>query len=134
MKSTSLICCCLILSIPALAWPQSQFAAAGNQGQEKRLLEPERSRKIKERVEQRGTGQPVRVTLRNKTEVKGYISQVDADSFQITDKKTGRATTITYSEVEKVRKPGLSVGTKLGIVAAVAAGVGIALVTTLPKD
>ena len=133
MKLTSLIGWCLVASLPLSAWPQSQLSSSENQGQEKRRLE-EQSSNIKKQVEQRGTGEKVKVTLENKTELKGYISQIDADSFQITDKKSGRATTIAYQEVEKIRKPGLSAGAKVGIVAVTAAAVGIALATTLPKD
>jgi hypothetical protein len=75
-------------------------------------------------VERRGTGEKSRVMvrLRDKTEVKGYISQIDATSFQVTDAKTGKAMTLAYNEVEKVGGRGMSRNTKIVIFV----GVGIA--------
>jgi hypothetical protein len=61
--------------------------------------------------------------------VKGYISQIGAESFQVTDNKSGRTTTIAYQEVRKLRKPGLSTGAKIAIAAGV--GVGIAVGASL---
>jgi hypothetical protein len=68
------------------------------------------------------------VRLRDKSEARGYISQIDSDSFQVTDPKNGRARTIEYQEVDKLRKPGLSTGAKIAIAAGVAAGVVVAVV------
>ena len=80
--------------------------------------------KIKMEVERRGTGEKsrVKVRLRDKTEVKGYISQIDATSFQVTDEKTGKAMTLAYNDVEKVGGRGMSRNTKIVIFV----GVGIA--------
>ena len=78
--------------------------------------------KVKTEVQKRGTGEKsrVKVRLRNKAEVKGYISKIEDASFDVTDKKTGRATTIPYMEVEKIRGSGLSKGAKIGIIAGAA--------------
>src|SRR5713226_3443391 len=61
--------------------------------------------KVKTGVQKRGIGDKsrVRVRLRNKAEVKGYISKIEDASFEVTDKSTGRATTIPYADVEKER-------------------------------
>ena len=77
---------------------------------------------IKAEVQKRGVGEKsrVKVRLRNKAEVKGYISKIEDASFDVTDKKTGRATTIPYMEVEKIRGSGLSKGAKIGIIAGAA--------------
>ena len=77
---------------------------------------------VKIEVQKRGIGDKsrVRVRLRNKAEVKGYISKIEDASFDVTDKKTGRATTIPYAEVEKVQGSGLSKGAKIGIIAGAA--------------
>jgi len=82
---------------------------------------------IKHEVQKRGTGERarVKVTLRDKAEVKGYISQIGPDSFQVSDKKTGSVMTLAYQEVDQVQKLGLSTGAKAGIGAAVVAGVMI---------
>ena len=74
--------------------------------------------KVKTEVQKRGIGEKsrVKVRLRNKAEVKGYISKIEDASFDVTNKKTGRATTIPYAEVEKVQGSGLSKGAKIGII------------------
>ena len=78
--------------------------------------------KVKTEVQKRGIGEKsrVKVRLRNKAEVKGYISKIEDASFDVTDKKTERATTIPYMEVEKIRGSGLSKGAKIGIIAGAA--------------
>src|SRR5438128_1933861 len=78
--------------------------------------------KVKAEVQRRGIGEKsrVKVRLRNKTQVKGFISKIEDASFDVTDKNTGRATTIPYADVEKVQGSGLSKGAKIGIIAGVA--------------
>jgi len=87
-------------------------------------------------VQKRGIGEQskVKVLLKDKMEVKGYISKIDADSFQVTDKKNGEVRTISYGEVEKVRGPGLSRGTKIAIAVVVAGALAGGLSASLPKD
>jgi len=84
--------------------------------------EASRSAKVKAEVQRRGIGEKsrVRVRLRNKEEAKGYISKIEDASFDVTDKNTGRPTTILYVDVEKVQGSGLSKGPKIGIVVGVA--------------
>ena len=119
MKITSLISWCLIVCLPISAWSQSAD------------LPDEHAAKVRLSVQKRGTGEHsrVKVMLRNKTEVKGYISQIGPDSFQITDNKSGRVTPIAYQDVEKVRKSGLSTGAKIAI--AVGVGLGVAVAASL---
>jgi hypothetical protein len=117
VKLTPLICWCLIVCIPILAWPQSQAAQPAET----------QSAKVKNEVQKRGEQARVKVTLRDKTEVKGHISQIGADSFQVTDKKSGRVTTIAYQDVDRIRKQGLSTAAKI----AIAAGVGAAAIIIL---
>ena len=78
--------------------------------------------KIKTGVQRRGIGEKsrVKVKLRNKAEVKGYISRVEDASFDVTDKSTGQATSIPYADVEKLQGAGLSKGAKIGIIVGVA--------------
>ena len=132
MKLAPLVCCCLIVSIPLSSWPQSQpTLPIGVQGGQKEVAQEERSKKVKSEVQKRGTGEKatVAVTLRDKNEVKGYISQIDADSFQVTDKKTTKVSTINYDAVDRVRGGGLSRTAKIaiwvGVGAAVAIGLGL---------
>ncbi|HUG96285.1 MAG TPA: hypothetical protein VMJ94_01980 [Nitrososphaera sp.] len=67
----------------------------------------------------------VRVKLRDKTKLEGYISEAATDSFVVVSVKNGRATTVTYPQVKAVQGNNLSTGAKIaigvGIVIAVAA-------------
>jgi hypothetical protein len=83
------------------------------------------SAKVKAVVQKRGVGEKskVKVTLRSKEEVKGYISKIEDGSFDVTDSKTGQVTTIQFVNVEKVQGPGLSKGAKIGITVGVAVAI-----------
>jgi indole-3-glycerol phosphate synthase len=59
--------------------------------------------------------------------VKGYISQIDTDTFQVTGKKSGRVATIAYQDVAKIRGGGMSTVAKIAITAGVVAGAMIGL-------
>lgn len=78
--------------------------------------------KIKANVQKLGTGEStrVKVKLRDQTKLEGYISDVGAESFTITNRKTGMATTVAYPDVKSVQGNNLSTGAKIAI------GVGIA--------
>lgn len=122
MKLTWLISWCLIVSVPLTAWSQSPTLPKTPQAHDNQLVG---SLKVKQEVEKRGMGEnaSVKVVLRDKTEVKGYISQIDATSFQVTDRKTGRVSTIDYDNVDRVRGGGLSKSSKILI----GVGVGVAV-------
>ena len=91
--------------------------------------EASQSAKVKAEVQRRGTGEKsrVRVRLRNKAEVKGYISKIEDSSFDVTDKITGQATRISYGDAERVQGAGLSKGAKIGIIV----GIGVAIVVVV---
>ena len=81
--------------------------------------------KVKAAVAKRGTGPGAKVTvkLKDKTKLKGYISNASADSFTLSDSKSGQVRTLAYSDVAEVKKQGgLSLAAKIGI--GVGAGVG----------
>ncbi len=83
--------------------------------------------KVKAEVAKLGAGSNarVKVRLRDKTKLEGYVSEVAEEHFVVTDSKTGKAVTVSYSEVEKVKGNNLSAGAKIGIAVAVAAAVGV---------
>ena len=112
MDWIKLTCGCLVMSLTISAWPQSA------------VLPDEHATKVRIEVQKRGVGERawVKVTLRDKTVVKGYVSQIGSDSFEVSDKKSGRVTTIGYQEVDRVQKQGLSTGAKVAIGASVVAG------------
>jgi hypothetical protein len=87
--------------------------------------------KVKAEVTKRGVGKQsrVRVSLRDGTEVNGYISEVDDSSFALTDQKSGKVTTISYEDVSKIKRQGLSKPVKILIISGVlvCAWIGIAV-------
>ncbi|HZH92204.1 MAG TPA: hypothetical protein VEX70_16525 [Pyrinomonadaceae bacterium] len=74
-----------------------------------------------------GTGERARVEvkLRDDSKLKGYVSAAGADSFTVTDSKTGESTVVTYTDVAQVKKSGngFSTITKVLVGGAVVAGV-----------
>jgi hypothetical protein len=77
---------------------------------------------VKAEVLKRGTGEKakVKVKLRSGSEVRGYISKAEQDSFAV-HPKSGETVTIAYADVLSVHKPGMSTGAKIGIAAGAAA-------------
>jgi hypothetical protein len=69
----------------------------------------------------------VKVKLRDKTELQGYISEVSEDSFTVTDLKTEASSVVAYPNVRQVKGHNLTTRTKIIIGVAIAVGVGIAL-------
>jgi len=122
MKLRTLVGWCLVVCVPVLMWAQSGEPSTAP-AQETKLMGDDHSSDVKKQIERRGIGVKAKVTLRDKTELKGHISRIDADSFQLTEKKSGRVTTIFFKDVERVRKPGMSAGAKIATIAGVAAGV-----------
>ena len=83
--------------------------------------------KVKASVLKLGTGEEtrVKVTLRDRTKLEGYISTADGERFVVTNLKTGTATTVAYPQVKSVKGNNLSTGAKIAI------GVGIAAAVIL---
>ncbi len=104
-------------------------------------LSPEQKRvaKAKAEVVRRGVGKKsrIRVKLRDKIELRGYISQTNADSFEMqvdpdwleAHPANDERVTIAYTDVEKVRGPrsrAVSTATYAGLVVA-----GVALLAVI---
>ncbi|MGI8783074.1 MAG: hypothetical protein ACR2L2_05430 [Acidobacteriota bacterium] len=86
---------------------------------------------VKNTIASLGVGEHARatITLRSGHKIKGYITQIAADTFEISDPKGGGSSSIAYSDVSKVRKgTGLSRATKILI--GVGTAVAIAFVAT----
>jgi predicted extracellular nuclease len=109
-----------LLLVALLIFSSAGFAAQTTQS-------PQAVR-IKAQIQKRGAGEKskVRVTLGSGTMVKGYISNIEETSFDVTGSKPGQATSVSYVDVQKIQGPGLSTGAKVGI--GVAIGVAIAAV------
>jgi hypothetical protein len=81
--------------------------------------------KVKVSVLKLGSGEAarVKVKLRDKTKLEGYISDAGREAFTVTNPKTGVVTTVAYPQVKSVRGHNLSTGAKVAIGVGVAAAV-----------
>ena len=107
----------LIVSLVSLATGVQAFARGSGKDAVPQV------EKIKAKIAKLGTGEKAkaRIKLRSGEKLKGYISSVGENDFAITDKKSGQTKTVLYADVVEARKPGLSKGTKIAIVA----GIGV---------
>ena len=111
--------CSLVLSallLQAAAVP----ALAGTKAEN----DSRRAEKVRAQVAKLGTGADarVRVELRDRTKLEGYVSEAGAETFAVTD-AAGRTTTVDYSQVKKAQGNNLSTGTKIVIGAGIGAAV-----------
>jgi len=83
--------------------------------------------KVKASVRELGTGEAarVKVQLRDKTKLEGYVSAADGEGFTVINPKTGMVTEVAYPQVKSVKGNNLSTGAKVAI------GVGIAIVALI---
>ena len=79
--------------------------------------------KVKASVLKLGTGEAarVKVRLRDKTKLEGYISAAGGEGFTVTNPKTGITTQVAYPQVKSVKGNNLSTGAKIAIGAGIAA-------------
>lgn len=73
--------------------------------------------KIKEGIHKLGIGEEaqVEVKLRDKTKLKGYISEAGEDSFVVVNPKTGESTRVAYSAAKQIKGNNLNLGVKIAI-------------------
>jgi hypothetical protein len=93
--------------------------------------------KIKTFITKQGIGEKARVTIntKNKAEIKGYVSKVEGDTFDVTDPNTGNVSTVSYADVTTAKGRGMSKGWKIGIVAICAVAiVAIVLAVSVSKS
>jgi hypothetical protein len=81
--------------------------------------------KVKSGVEKVGSGRDTRVEvkLRDKTRLKGYISEIGNNEFVVTDVKTGASNKVAYADVKQIKGNNLSTGAKI----AIGIGIGVGL-------
>jgi hypothetical protein len=80
--------------------------------------------KVKAAIAKLGTGPDakIKVKLRDKTKLSGYVSQANDDAFVITNPKTGASSTVPYLEVAQAQGENLPLGAKIAITAGIVAG------------
>jgi hypothetical protein len=125
-----------LLLVASLVFTSTAFAdqaALASEPQQGQAAETPQVAKIKAQVQKRGAGEKskVRVTLANGTIVKGYISKIEESSFDVNGNKTGQATSISYTDVQKIQGPGLSTGVKVAIGVSVGLAVAAAVIGIL---
>ena len=122
----------LVLTSGAFPLPVSPRSATSSEQTD----EARHAAKIKAQVQKRNVGEQSRVRVRmlDGTEVNGYISKVEENSFEVTNTKSGKIIAISYTDVDKVTGPGLSKGARIVIGAGILVGVVAAILWALyPK-
>ncbi|HEX8851853.1 MAG TPA: hypothetical protein VF754_00120 [Pyrinomonadaceae bacterium] len=123
----------LAITLVGALWP-ALFGVSSAAAKD--IEEAQMAEKARARVARIGVGRDARVEvkLRDKTKLKGYVSDAGADSFTVMDSKTGASRTLAYADVAQVSKQGngLSTRTKAIIGAAVATGVVVTWLIVKP--
>ena len=85
--------------------------------------------KARVEVAKLGVGQKARVEvrLRDDARLKGYVSQVGDASFNVTDPKTSKTSTVAYADVARVKRPGTGLSTRSWVLIGAAATAAVIL-------
>ena len=110
----------------ALAALLLQAAAAPALAKSAGEKESKRAEKVRTQLAKLGTGSDARVKLelRDKTRLEGYISEASPEGFVVVN-KAGVATTVPYPQVKKAQGNNLSTGAKIAIGVGIGAGITI---------
>jgi hypothetical protein len=121
-KLLTMILACLVLGAVSVR----PVAASSNAEKELRL-----AGKVRQGIEKLGSGSNTRVEvkLRDKTRLKGYISEISENGFVVTDLKTGASNKVAYAEVKQIKGNNMSTGAKIAI--GIGIGVGITILVLL---
>ncbi|HEX7314100.1 MAG TPA: hypothetical protein VF297_09260 [Pyrinomonadaceae bacterium] len=118
-KLCSVVLSALLLqaaAIPAFAAPSAE-------------KEAKRAEKVRTQLAKLGTGSDARIKLilRDKTKLEGFVSEAGASTFAVTD-GAGKTTTVEYGQVSKARGNNLSTGAKIAIGIGIGAGVTLLII------
>jgi hypothetical protein len=104
--------------------------ASSDEGKQARFVE-----QVKKGIATLGTGPDARVELKlhDKTKLKGYLKEVAAEYFVVTDLETGATTKVLYPEVKQVRGQNLSKGSRIAVGLVVSAAVFIVLLMLIGR-
>jgi hypothetical protein len=121
IKFVTFLLVCLMINVSGTS---AAFArGSDNEGLSKKERKIRKhAEKIKEGVEKLGSGKDsvVKVKLRDKTKIKGYISNIGENSFTIIDKNE-KATVVNYTNVKQIKGNNLHAGVWIAI------GFGVAM-------
>ena len=104
-----------------------QLAAGPVQAQTVSAGEAKRVEQVRAKIGGLGTGETarVRVTLRDRRRVRGYVREAGAEDFVVVDPKTGVVMTIPYSQVKKVNPRELPRAANIAIGLGIGMGIGV---------
>jgi hypothetical protein len=125
-KTLSLVLVTLLILTTSVV---TRISAAANNEKDAAL-----ARKVKEDVMRLGKQAHVKVKFKDETKLEGYISEIGADYFILTDAKSGATTTIAYTQAKQVKRNNLSTEAKVGIAAAIVAAVVIVIAVAKGRD
>ena len=85
-----------------------------------------KAEKVRTQLAKLGTGSDarIRLILRDKTKLEGFVSEAGAETFAVTD-RAGKTTIVQYGQVGKAQGHNLSTGAKIAIGIGIGAGVTI---------
>jgi hypothetical protein len=112
------------------------FAAIGYQPARAQTTEAARAAEESRVAVQRlgvGPKSRVEVRLQDGTKLRGSVSAAEADTFTITDSKTGASRTLAYADVARVKKPGGGLSTRAWVIIGAAAVVAVIVGVTVVK-
>jgi hypothetical protein len=77
--------------------------------------------KVKANVTKLGTGKDavIQVKLRDNTKLKGYVTEINENSFIVMNEKTGTSTEVPYKNAKQVKGNNFSTGVTIAIVAGI---------------
>ena len=113
----------LLLGFALFAMPLRAVVGQSSSGQPSKL--DQQIAKIKAAISKRVADDKdrVKLQLRDGSEVKGRLEVAGDVSFTLTNDKSTQPMTFNYADVQKVNGRGLGKGAKIGIIAAIVAGV-----------
>jgi uncharacterized integral membrane protein len=119
LKLVSLFLVCLMINVAGVNLAFANDSNAKTSSKREAKIK-KRAAEIKAGINKLGVGKDsiVRIKLRDKTKIKGYISQIGEDSFSVTD-TSGNTTVVEYTKARQVKGNNLNKGVWIAI------GVGI---------
>jgi hypothetical protein len=85
--------------------------------------------KVKTNIVKLGIGQNARikVKLKDGTKLKGYVSQINENSFVVTNETNGMTTEVPYPQAKQVKGNNMSTGVKIAIGIGILIGIVVVL-------
>lgn len=127
MWRSAISCALSIILVNLLCLPT---VAAKPSSKEEQQLE-----KLKAGIRKLGIGPDahIKVKLKDKSEISGYISEVGEDSFVVVDAETGRSNIVAYPQIAQAKGNNLSSNAKLAITLVAVGVIALLLVIGAPK-